>query len=143
MAAVACSVAMLLGLAACGERTDGSDGVPQAAQSADHASVQPDAAAPSAPPVQQSLAPRQVDTSTMGAAAADPVATEDQRIAADVKQALASDPDLGAMKIDVQSEFGLVTLRGRAPDPQARDRAGEISRTVAGVKTVDNMLTLG
>jgi hyperosmotically inducible periplasmic protein len=146
-AVAASSLVMLLALGACGARMDNPE--PQAA--ADHPSVEVDrqaqARAQVPQPVTQAQA-QQVDTTTMGAApavapAASPVATEDQRIATDVKQALATDADLGAMKIDVASDFGLVTLRGRAPDPQARDRAGELARGVSGVKTVDNMLTLG
>lgn len=67
----------------------------------------------------------------------------DVLIAEQVKAALASNPDFGAVKIDVHSDDGEVTLRGRAPDPAARDRAGEIARSVRAVKAVDNQLTLG
>lgn len=146
-AVAASSLVMVLALGACGARTDNPD--PQAA--ADHPSVEVDRQAqPQQPSAAQAQAQtqtqaqaQQVDTTTMGAGAANPVATEDQRISSDIKQVLATDPDLGAMKIDVASDFGLVTLRGRAPDPQARDRAGQLARGVSGVKTVDNMLTLG
>ena len=67
----------------------------------------------------------------------------DVRIAEQVKAALASNPDFGAVKVDVHSKDGEVTLRGRAPDPAARDRASEIARGVREVKSVDNQLTLG
>jgi osmotically-inducible protein OsmY len=67
----------------------------------------------------------------------------DQKIATDVKSSLSNDPDLGAMKIDVHSQDGTVTLVGRAPDPAARDRAGQLARGVAGVRAVENLLTLG
>jgi hyperosmotically inducible protein len=64
-------------------------------------------------------------------------------ISEQVKAALASNPDFGAVKVDVHSRDGEVTLRGRAPDPAARDRATEIARAVRDVKSVDNQLTLG
>jgi osmotically-inducible protein OsmY len=79
----------------------------------------------------------------MGAAPETAAGDQDQRIATDVKTSLATNPDFGAIKIDVHAEDGKVTLRGRAPDPAARDRAAEIARAVSGVKSVDNQLTLG
>ena len=47
------------------------------------------------------------------------------------------------MKIDIDTQDGKVTLRGTAPDAAARDKAAEIARGVASVKSVDNLLTLG
>lgn len=67
----------------------------------------------------------------------------DVLIAEQVKAALVSNPDFGAVKVDVHSKEGEVTLRGRAPDPVARDRATEIAKSVRNVKSVDNQLTLG
>jgi osmotically-inducible protein OsmY len=43
----------------------------------------------------------------------------------------------------VHSRDGEVTLVGRAPDPAARDRAAQLARGVSGVKSVENLLTLG
>jgi osmotically-inducible protein OsmY len=81
-------------------------------------------------------------TTVMGAGATN-VSIEDQRIIAEVLQALQSDPDIGSMKVEVRSDDGMVSLRGRVPDALARDKAGDIARNVGGVKSVDNMLTLG
>lgn len=67
----------------------------------------------------------------------------DVLIAEQVKAALASNPDFGALPIEVRSDEGDVTLRGRAPDPVARDRATEIAKAVRNVRSVDNQLTLG
>lgn len=67
----------------------------------------------------------------------------DARIATQVKQALERDAALAAMDIDVSSQEGLVTLHGRAPDPGAMDRAGQIARGVRDVKSVENQLTVG
>jgi hyperosmotically inducible periplasmic protein len=67
----------------------------------------------------------------------------DVLIAEQVRAAFATNPDFGAVKIDVHSDEGVVTLRGRAPDPVARDRASDIARSVREVKAVENQLTLG
>jgi osmotically-inducible protein OsmY len=67
----------------------------------------------------------------------------DVLVAEQVKAALVAHPDFGAVKIDVHSADGEVTLRGTAPDPSARDRATEIARSVRNVRSVDNQLTLG
>lgn len=67
----------------------------------------------------------------------------DVLVAEQVKAALAASPDYGTSKVDVHSSDGEVTLRGTAPDPQARERAAEIARSVRDVKSVDNQLTLG
>lgn len=140
-ALAASAIGMAFALSACGDRIENTE-MAQTAQAA-HPSVEMDRKAePAAAPKQQQDANAQAaaQTTVMGAA---PAMSEDQRIAGEISQALKSDPDLGAMKIDVHSEFGLVTLRGRAPDSEARDRAGQIARNIGGVKTVDNMLTLG
>lgn len=84
------------------------------------------------------------DTATMGAAPAAAQQVEpDVQLAADVKSTLASHPDFGAVKIDVHSDDGKVTLRGQAPDPAAKDKAAEIAGAVPNVKSVENLLTLG
>jgi osmotically-inducible protein OsmY len=84
----------------------------------------------------------------MGAAAAPATGTgaimdPDTRVAMEVKDAIKTDADLSSMKIDVSSQDGAVTLRGRAPDPAARDRATDLARSVREVKSVENLLTLG
>jgi hyperosmotically inducible protein len=67
----------------------------------------------------------------------------DARVATDVRQALQRDAALGAMKVDVSSQDGEVTLRGSAPDAAASDRATQITRNIKDVKSVENQLTLG
>ena len=84
-------------------------------------------------------------TAMMGAGPAVAPAADDPdtKIATAVKSSLAADPDFTAMKIDVHSEDGVVTLIGRAPDPAARERASQIARNVREVRSVENQLTLG
>ena len=67
---------------------------------------------------------------------------DDAGITAAVKTALAADPALSALKIDVDTSNGVVKLTGPAPDAQARDRAGVLAAAPKGVRSVDNLLTV-
>ena len=80
------------------------------------------------------------DTKAMGAAAVDKV--DDAAITAKVNAGLASDKDLSAIKIDVDTQNGVVTLSGPAPSATAKARASEIARGVKGVSSVNNQLTV-
>jgi hyperosmotically inducible periplasmic protein len=79
-------------------------------------------------------------TRSMGAAAADKV--DDATITSKVNAQLASDSDLSALRIDVDTKDGVVTLTGPAPSADARQRAAEIARNVDGVTSVNNQLTV-
>ena len=134
-AVTVCAVAVLLALGACGDPVDTT-------AQGEHPSVEINRAGEDGAKRDMAEAPVAPDTTTMGAggaAAEDP----DSRIATEVQQALRSDADLAGMKIDVSSEDGAVTLRGRAPDPTARDRATALARNVREVRSVENQLTLG
>lgn len=67
---------------------------------------------------------------------------DDAAITASVKTGLAKDPDLSAIKIDVDTKDGVVTLIGPAPTSGARDRASDIAKAVKGVTSVSNKLTV-
>jgi osmotically-inducible protein OsmY len=139
-AALVPALVLAASLAACGEALSSDDGMP--APSSAQAESQAMPATQQANPV----ADVGHDANMLGTGAATPPVAEDSpdvRLAADVKSTLVKDPDFTAMKIDVNSEDGVVTLRGRAPDPAARERATDIARTVRDVKSVDNQLTLG
>lgn len=66
----------------------------------------------------------------------------DTRITATVKMGLTADKDLSAGSIDVDTQAGVVTLKGSAPSATAKARAGEIARNVRDVKSVDNQLVV-
>lgn len=138
-AAAASSLAVLLALGACGDRVENTE-MPQTAQPNVEINRQ---GTDGAKEEKAAIGVGNNDASRMGAAPEAASGDPDQRIATDVKTSLATNPDFGAIKIDVHAEDGKVTLRGRAPDPAARDRAAEIARGVSGVKSVDNQLTLG
>lgn len=69
-------------------------------------------------------------------------AISDATITATVNAALAADAKLSAMKINVDTEQGVVTLRGPAPDEAARSRATELAANAKGVVRVENELTV-
>ena len=141
--ALASSIALLASLVACGDHVD------------DNMNANANAAQQSQPSVEidrqgeQGAQPASTGngilnhTATPAAYAPTPAEAADNQLAAQVQSTLQADPDFTAMKIDVSSDDGAVTLRGRAPDPAARSRASDIARSVPDVKSVDNQLTLG
>lgn len=66
----------------------------------------------------------------------------DARITAAVKTALAADPKLSAVKIDVTTDSGVVSLQGPAPDQRSRERAEVLAAAPSGVLRVDNRLVV-
>ncbi len=80
------------------------------------------------------------NTKLMGASSSDNV--DDATITSKVNASLAADRDLSAIRIDVDTQNGVVTLSGPAPSVTARERASEIARGVKGVSSVNNQLTL-
>ena len=80
------------------------------------------------------------DTRAMGAAAANKV--DDAGITAKVNAALAGDKELSALRIDVDTRDGVVTLSGPAPSASAKERAAELALKVEGVASVNNQLTI-
>lgn len=74
--------------------------------------------------------------------AAHDVRTSDAAITASIKTDYVKDPDLSALKIDVDTHDGVVTLNGLAPSDAARQRAEKLAAANKGVKEVRNHLTL-
>ena len=77
-------------------------------------------------------------TESMGASVAG--AVDDASITAAVSTGLAKDPELSAIKIDVDTKGGMVSLSGPAPNAAAKARAEEIAKSVKGVSAVSNQL---
>lgn len=69
-------------------------------------------------------------------------AMTDSAITAAVKTALAADPTLSAVKIEVTTEAGVVRMDGPAPDEQSRKRAEVLAAAPKGVRSVDNRLVI-
>jgi len=64
----------------------------------------------------------------------------DMTITAKVNAALVADDKLKATQINVDTREGQVTLTGKAPDAQSRERATTLASAVDGVKHVNNQL---
>lgn len=100
-----------------------------------------EAAAEARPEVEQAARDAKEAVKQAGTKAAD--ATSDARITAEVKSQLGADPQLAAMRIDVDTRDGVVTLKGPAPDEATRSRATQIAAAPQGVMRVENQLTIG
>lgn len=66
----------------------------------------------------------------------------DAAIVTSVSADLVKDPDLSALKIDVDASDGVVRLYGPAPTEASRARASAIARSVKGVVKVENLLVV-
>jgi osmotically-inducible protein OsmY len=131
-------LALLLGalaLAACGDKA----GTPTAGQQLDSAIAQTQRAGADMKAKADQMA-SEAKAKTESAAAGVSAAVDDAAITATVATGLAKDPDLSALKIDVDTKGGVVSLSGPAPNAQAKARAEEIAKSVKGVAAVDNKL---
>jgi len=68
--------------------------------------------------------------------------TSDAAITTQMNAELAKDPGLSALRIDVDTRGGEVTLSGSAPDLAAKDRASQLAWGIKGVTRVDNRLEI-
>jgi hyperosmotically inducible protein len=67
---------------------------------------------------------------------------DDAAVTAKVKTALLADPDISALKINVDTEQGKVKLKGEVKSMALRKKAEDLARGVAGVRSVDNQLVI-
>jgi hyperosmotically inducible periplasmic protein len=67
---------------------------------------------------------------------------DDAAITASIKTELLKDPGTSALRIDVNTLKGEVTLKGEADNDSARARAGRIAATVEGVVKVNNSINI-
>jgi len=65
---------------------------------------------------------------------------DDSVITSKVKTEMATDKEVKAHNINVNTTRGVVTLTGTAATIQESQKAAQIARNVAGVKSVDNQL---
>ncbi len=70
-------------------------------------------------------------------------AYDDATISTRVKTALLNDPDIGALKIDVSTAQGVVTLSGEARTRGEEEKAVQLARKTPGVKDVRSALKVG
>jgi hyperosmotically inducible protein len=69
-------------------------------------------------------------------------AVDDVAIGTKMKAALAADPELSALKINVDTTQGNVRLRGEVKSMALRRKAEDMARKIEGVKSVDNQLMI-
>lgn len=67
---------------------------------------------------------------------------DDSTITTKVKSAFATDKTVSAIKVHVDTEKGNVRLSGTVKSDTEKQRASEIARSVAGVKSVSNNLVV-
>ena len=67
---------------------------------------------------------------------------DDATITTRVKTALLNDPDVGGLRIDVDTTMGVVTLSGVARTPDEEKQAVAIARRIPGVKDVKSTLVV-
>lgn len=139
--------ALALGLSACGKKEEPTVGqrLDSAVEKTEQAAAEARAKAESAmenaqTKVEQGAA--NAESSAKDAANKGMVFLSDAEITAQISASLAKDPDLSAVKIDVDTVNGRVTLKGPAPSAGARERAVGIAKAVSGVTSVNNQLVV-
>jgi hypothetical protein len=65
---------------------------------------------------------------------------DDATVTTRVKTVLLNDPDVGGLRIDVDTFKGVVTLSGAVKSPAERDKAVALARQIGGVKDVKSTL---
>lgn len=69
-------------------------------------------------------------------------AVDDVTIGTKLKAAYAADPELSALKINIDTTQGAVKLKGEVKTLALRRKAEDIARKTEGVKSVDNQLVI-
>lgn len=135
--ALACSAAVLLALTACNKADDGKT----VGQSVDSGIAKTEQAAKDAG---NAMKEASKDVQATGSQASTTMGEkiDDVTITATVSTGLAKDPDLSAIKINVDTKDGVVTLNGPAPSVAAKDKATDIAKQVKGVTSVNNQLVV-
>lgn len=134
---VIATTAVLLSLAACGQKDEATVG-----QKIDGAMSSTEQAAQQA---RQDMESTASDIKREGEQAVQSVTTTatDMAITTKVKAALAADDQLSALKIEVDTVQGVVSLTGPAPSAEAAERATTLAKAVEGVTEVQNKLVVG
>jgi hyperosmotically inducible protein len=68
---------------------------------------------------------------------------DDATITASVKAKLAADPEVNPFNIDVDTDAGVVTLRGTVEDREAKTEAVKLARGTSGVRSVRDEIKVG
>ena len=132
-----CSAAMLLALGACSKQDNGKT----VGQSIDAGIAKTEQAAKDAgKAMKEASQEAQAKGGKAGTSLGEKM--EDAAITATVSSGLVKDADLSAIKINVDTRDGVVTLTGPAPTAAAKDKATDIAKQVKGVTSVNNQLVV-
>lgn len=146
--------ALALGLAACGPNDNQTAGqkldnaIEKTEQAADNAKIEADRAAETAGQKLDNAVDATKDAAAEASQATQEAASNaadtmsEAGITAKVNAALVGDPELSALKINVDTHGNAVTLNGEAPNQSAKDRAEQLAKAVEGVQSVNNLLTV-
>ena len=145
---VSCSLVLLTALAACGKKDESQT----AGQKLDTAVAKTEQAAVEAKAKAETSLGKAEDAmkdaaqkaEASGKKTADSVGAtiDDVAITASISAELAKDAELSAIKINVDTKNGSVTLNGPAPSAAAKEKATVIAKAVKGVTSVNNMLVV-
>lgn len=83
-----------------------------------------------------------MDSTSSQASTKTGMAIDDTAITTKVKAAIFVEPDLKMLQISVDTAQGVVTLSGAVDSASNRDKANAVAGSVAGVKQVENQLTI-
>lgn len=146
--ALACSFVAVAGLSACGKKDESQtvgqkldSAVRSTEQAAFEAKAKAEASMAKAGDAMKDAA-QKAEVSGSRTASSMAGSVDDVAITASVAAGFAKDADLSAIKIDVDTKNGNVTLYGPAPTSAARDRATTIAKSIKGVNSVDNKLVV-
>lgn len=139
--ALIAAMTVVLGLAACDKSNDGrtvgqkvGETVDQAVASADKATKDVrDSAKKSVDEAAEKTKEKTAEVSK---------SVDDMAITAGIKAGLAKDKELSALRVNVDTKQGRVSLYGSAPNEAARERATQIASAEKGVSGVDNKLAI-
>ncbi|NUZ05802.1 BON domain-containing protein [Piscinibacter koreensis] len=67
---------------------------------------------------------------------------DDVSIGTQLKAKYAADPDISALKVNIDTREGAVSLRGEVKSLAIRRKAEAMAREIKGVKSVDNQLVI-
>lgn len=146
MLTLTCSAVLLVALGACsktdsnktiGEKLDSA--VAKTGQVASDANAKAESSLASAGDAVKRDA-QKVEDSSKKMVASISAKVDDVTITTSVSAELAKDPDLSAIKINVDTKDGKVTLNGPAPNAAAKERATTLAKAIKGVSSVDNKL---
>ncbi len=146
--ALSCALVLLTALAACGKKPDDQT----VGQKLDTAVAKTEQAATDAKGMAETSMGKAEDAmkeasnkaEASGKSTANKVANamDDVSVTAAISAEFIKDPDLSALKINVDTKNGNVTLNGPAPTLAAKEKATTIAKAVNGVMSVDNKLVV-